>query len=142
MKKIRLSIIIIALISCTNSYSQIVSGEVEKLAGGFSFTEGPAVNKNGNVYFTDIPNNMILIWTIDNRLDTFSLSSGGANGLYFDRNENLLACEGEEGRITSTSPDGETTVLAGKFTPAATVEVEKMASSRPLFIILSMSNFQ
>jgi gluconolactonase len=115
MKNIRLLIILLPLLSCTNSSSEIVTGEVEKLVGGFSFTEGPAVDKEGNIYFTDIPNNMILIWTIDNRLDTFSANSGGANGLYFDRDGNLLACEGEEGRITSTSPDGEIKTLAGEF---------------------------
>jgi gluconolactonase len=39
----------------------MVVGEVEKLAGDFSFTEGPAVDAMGNVYFTDIPNHLILI---------------------------------------------------------------------------------
>ncbi|MCF8373312.1 MAG: hypothetical protein K9H64_16960 [Bacteroidales bacterium] len=64
-----------------SSEAVLVKG-VEKLAGGFVFTEGPAVDANRNVYFTDIPNNLILIWTVNNKLDTFRLNSGHANGLF------------------------------------------------------------
>src|SRR4051812_11032870 len=35
---------------------------VKKLAGGFAFTEGPAADATGNVFFTDQPNNRILRW--------------------------------------------------------------------------------
>ena len=115
MRNIILLLLAIATISCNNSSNTGISKEVEKLAGGFKFTEGPAVDSKGNVYFTDIPNNMILIWTIDNRLDTFSQRSGGANGLYFDKEKNLLACEGENGQITSTSPAGDKTLLATEY---------------------------
>ncbi|MCU4173814.1 SMP-30/gluconolactonase/LRE family protein [Carboxylicivirga sp. N1Y90] len=112
----------LALILCT-SFSQsqnkksnaIKCGEVEKLASDFKFTEGPAVDAEGNVYFTDIRNHMILIWTIENKLDTFRTESGRANGLYFDSNNSLVVCEGEEGRITSTSTEGKLTILASKF---------------------------
>lgn len=113
MKKTTLLLIVFALISCVNK--PIVVSEVEKLAGDFSFTEGPAVDSKGNVYFTDIPNKLILIWTIDNKLDTFRVNSGRANGLYFDKDGNLLACEGEEGRITSTSQDGDYTAIATEY---------------------------
>ena len=89
--------------------------EVEKLAGDFEFTEGPAVDAEGNVYFTDIPKHMIYVWTIDDKLDTFRVNSGLANGLYFDKDENLLACEGEKGQITSTSPDGDYTAIATEY---------------------------
>lgn len=116
-----------ALLSCVNKPvdhnnqkdedkpETVVLKEVEKLAGDFKFTEGPAVDAKGNVYFTDIPNNLILIWTTDNKLDTFSLNSGHANGLYFDKDENLLACEGEKGQITSMSPDGQKTSIATEY---------------------------
>ena len=58
---------------------------------------------------------MILIWTLDNKLDTFTMNSGFANGLYFDKDENLLACEGEKGQITSTSPTGEKISIATEY---------------------------
>lgn len=88
---------------------------VKKLADGFRFTEGPARDAEGNVYFTDIPNNRIHKWSLDGKLTTFRENSGGANGLYFDRKGNLLACEGGNRRVTSISPDGEVTVLADSY---------------------------
>ena len=89
--------------------------KVEKLAGGFKFTEGPAVDAKGNIYFTDIPNNRIHIWSIEGKLSTFREKSGGANGLFFDKHGNLIACEGGNRRVTSISPAGEVTVLADKY---------------------------
>ena len=53
---------------------------VEKLAGGFSFTEGPAVDGQGNIYFTDIPNNRIHKWSLDGKLTTFRENSGEREG--------------------------------------------------------------
>lgn len=89
--------------------------EIEQLASDFKFTEGPAVDAKGNVYFTDIPEAKIYIWTVDNQLETFRENSGGANGLYFDADQNLLACEGWEGQISSTSPNGDYKVIASQY---------------------------
>jgi gluconolactonase len=89
--------------------------KVEKLAGGFAFTEGPASDAKGNVYFSDIPNNRILKWSLDGKLSTFRENSGGANGLYFDKDGNLLACEGGGRRLVSIDKKGEVTVLADKY---------------------------
>ena len=74
-------------------------GEVKKLAGGFAFTEGPAADRDGNIYFSDIPNNRILRWSTDGQLSTFRENSGGANGLCFDKQGNLLACKGGAPKI-------------------------------------------
>jgi gluconolactonase len=89
--------------------------KVERLASGFVFTEGPACDAKGNVYFTDIPNERIHKWSVDGKLATYRENSGGANGLYFDREGNLLACEGGNRRLTSISPDGKVTVLADSY---------------------------
>ena len=89
--------------------------KVEKLADGFAFTEGPACDAKGNVYFSDIPNNRIHKWALDGKLTTERENSGGANGLYFDRQGNLLACEGGNRRLTSISADGKVTVLADAY---------------------------
>ncbi len=89
--------------------------EVEKLAGGFEFTEGPAGDSEGNVFFTDIPANRIHRWSLDGELSTFRENTGRANGLYFDREGYLLACEGGNRRITSIAASGEVTVLADSF---------------------------
>jgi len=89
--------------------------KVEKLAGGFNFTEGPAADTQGNIYFTDIPNNRIHKWSLDGKLTTFRENSGGANGLFFDKDGNLLACEGGGKRLVSINPKGEVTILAEKY---------------------------
>ena len=127
MKNITFVVITFMLISCANRSAEkkvqkdetqpesFMVSELVKLAGGFTFTEGPAVDAQGNVYFTDIPNHLILIWTLDDKLDTFRINSGRANGLYFDNDENLLACEGEKGQITSTSPDGDYKSIATQY---------------------------
>ncbi len=88
---------------------------VEKLAGGFQFTEGPACDAEGNVYFSDIPNERIHKWSVDSKLTIFRENSGGANGLFFDAKGNLLACEGGSRRLTSIAPDGKLTVLADNY---------------------------
>ena len=89
--------------------------KVEKLAGGFQFTEGPASDAKGNIFFTDIPNNRIHKWSLEGKLSTFRENSGGANGLYFDKKGNLLACEGGGRRLVSIDPKGNVTVLADKY---------------------------
>ena len=67
--------------------------KVEKLAEHFSFTEGPAVDKAGNVYFTDQPNNRIWKWSAaDGELSVFLEQTGRANGTYFDQSGHLLSC--------------------------------------------------
>ena len=45
--------------------------KVEKLADGFLFTEGPAADAKGNVYFTDQPNDRIMMWSLSGKLTTF-----------------------------------------------------------------------
>ena len=70
-----------------------------KIEGGL--TEGPAVAPDGSIYFTDIPtgkdNGMILRFDPKTKQTTvFSDDSGKANGLIFDSEGHLLACEGAE----------------------------------------------
>lgn len=88
---------------------------VQKLADGFQFTEGPACDAEGNVFFSDIPNERIHKWSVDGKLTTFRENSGKANGLFFDAKGNLIACEGGSRRLTSIAPDGTVTVLADSY---------------------------
>ncbi len=88
---------------------------LQKLADGFTFSEGPASDTEGNIYFSDIPNNRIHLWSLDGKLTTFREESGGANGLFFDKQGNLLICEHNNRRITKLSPKGEITVLADNY---------------------------
>ncbi len=88
---------------------------IEKLAGGFVFTEGPAVDAVGNLFFTDIPESRIYKYSADGKLSTFHENSGRANGLFFDTDGNLLACAGGARQLVSIDPQGKVTVLADKY---------------------------
>ena len=64
---------------------------------GVAFTEGPACDAKGNLYFADIVNNRILVLDAGAKYyRVFRTPSGRANGLLFDRQDRLLACEGNE----------------------------------------------
>ena len=89
--------------------------KVKKLAGGFKFTEGPAVDAEGNVFFTDQPNNRIHKWSVDGKLSVFHENPGRANGLYFDKKGNLLACADLNNQLWSIDPKGKVTVLVDGY---------------------------
>jgi gluconolactonase len=89
--------------------------KLEKLAGDFRFTEGPAADADGNVYFTDQPNDRILRWSTDGKLTTFLQPSGRSNGLCFDSKGNLWACADEKNELWSISPDKKTTVVVKDY---------------------------
>jgi gluconolactonase len=88
---------------------------LEKLAGGFEFTEGPTSDRDGNVFFTDQPNNRIMKWSVGGTLSTFLEPAGRANGMYFDAKGNLLACADERTALWAIAPDGSHAVLADRF---------------------------
>ncbi len=81
------------------------------------FTEGPAVDRAGNVYFTNIPTAKILKWDPNGKtLTEFRTHSGNANGLRFAMNGDLLACEVGSGRVTRTNmTSGVISVLAEQY---------------------------
>ena len=109
----------------------VISAEarIEKLAGGFTFTEGPVWIKEGegHLLFSDIPNNAILKWTPDGNVSTFRNPSGytgppapagsfiGSNGLTLDKEGRLIICEHGDHRVTRLEKDGKLTVLADRF---------------------------
>ena len=96
--------------------SIVKSGEIPvKLADGFSFTEGPAADKAGNVYFTDQPNDRIMIWSVDEKLSTFLQPSGRSNGLFFDAGGNLWSFADEKIELRCIYPDKKIEVLVSSF---------------------------
>jgi len=90
-----------------------------KLQARVAFTEGPAWHPTGNVYFSDIANNRIMRRDRLGQLHVFRTPSGRTNGLLFDHQGRLLACEGggslSNRRVTRTELDGTITVLADSF---------------------------
>lgn len=87
-----------------------------KVAAITAFTEGPAVDAAGNIYFTETRNEKIMKLTPKRELTVFRENSNGANGLVFDRQGRLIACEGnpKNPRVTRTDiPTGKIEILAG-----------------------------
>jgi gluconolactonase len=101
--------------------------KIEKLAEGFSFTEGPIWFEAGYLLFSDIPQNEIHKWTPDGKVTLFRKPSGydlndappgafiGSNGLTIDQQGRLIICEHGNHRVTRLEKDGALTVLADKY---------------------------
>lgn len=102
--------------------------KVEKVAGGFGFTEGPVwVKDGGYLLFSDIPANTIYNWKPGGKAEVFRKPSGydgtdipeggfwGSNGLTLDGKGRLIICEHGNRRVTRIEKDGAVTVLAEKY---------------------------
>ena len=87
------------------------------VARQFAFTEGPAVDKAGNIFFTDQPNDKIWKYDTSGKLSVFMSPTGRANGLYFDKQGNLLACADGPNQLWAIAPTTkQVTVLARRPT--------------------------
>lgn len=85
--------------------------DVKLVSSDFSFTEGCSVDKNGNVFFTDQPNDKIWKYSTDGKLSLFLDKTGRANGTYFDKKGNLITCADEYGQLWSISPSGKVKII-------------------------------
>ncbi|MES1225697.1 MAG: SMP-30/gluconolactonase/LRE family protein, partial [Bacteroidota bacterium] len=81
----------------------------------FSFTEGPAVDKKGNIFFTDQPNDKIWKYDINGKLSLFMDKTGRSNGMYFDRNGNLITCADEKNQLWSVTPAKKVKILMTEY---------------------------
>jgi len=86
-------------------FSQTAQEEVE-IAASVAFTEGPTVDREGNVYFTEIMSQRIMKLGIDGVMSTYREHSNVANGLLIDSEGRLVACEGAEFRGGGASVKG------------------------------------
>lgn len=114
-----------ALISCATKPVPVETSESEpeiSIATTVAFTEGPAQGPDGQIYFTDVTNNRILRWNPTTRKqETFRADSNRANGLLFDNEGRLIACEGSDTehdnpRVTRTDlKTGKVDAIATQF---------------------------
>lgn len=88
---------------------------LQKLADGFAFTEGPASDAHGNVFFTDQPNDKILKWSVDGKLSTFLSPAGRSNGMCFDAHGDLWACADAKNELWRITPAGKVTVFVTHY---------------------------
>ncbi|MBG49806.1 MAG: gluconolactonase [Pseudozobellia sp.] len=90
--------------------------ELTLVSDTFEFTEGPAMDKSGDVYFTDQPNDRIVKWSAsDNTVTDYMKPAGRANGLYFDDEGNLLAAADEKNELWRIATDKKVTVVIDNF---------------------------
>ncbi|MDB5024414.1 MAG: SMP-30/gluconolactonase/LRE family protein [Mucilaginibacter sp.] len=81
----------------------------------FGFTEGASVDKKGNVFFTDQPNNKIWEYSTDGKLSVFLADALHSNGTYFDKKGNLVSCAETKDQLIAISPTGKIKVLVADF---------------------------
>jgi gluconolactonase len=114
-----LVLLMIGVSGTTGAEPEIIppGAKVEKVAGGCKFTEGPAADADGNVFFTDSPNRRIMVLRPGGKLEVWNDDSRDANGMRFDAKGRLLACCGEDGAraVVRFEKDGKRTVLADKY---------------------------
>jgi gluconolactonase len=116
------------------AFDRIVPAEakIEKLAGGFQFTEGPiwvpkSAESDGYLLFSDPNNNVIYRWTQDGQVSIFMTKSGyrgidigeygqpGSNGLTLDREGRLTINQHGNRRVVRMEKNGQLTVLADRY---------------------------
>lgn len=117
LKLILLSLILVSMKTFCQESSPIFSkqAKLQLISNQFSFTEGPAVDKKGNIFFTDQPNNKIWKYGTDGKLTLFLDKAGRSNGMYFDKQGNLITCADQDNQLWSISPKGKITVLIKDF---------------------------
>jgi gluconolactonase len=101
----------------TSPSATSLSAELQPVSGTYLFAEGPAVDANGNVYFSDINAGKIYKWSPGNAgsVSVFVEGLSSPNGLMFDKSGSLITCEGGKGRLISINPHGQITVLVDKY---------------------------
>ena len=103
---------VVAFVGCRtqNSNSELVAkdAQLEKVSSQYAFTEGPATDRQGNVYFTDQPNDKIYVWDWKtNEVGLFSDKTGRANGTYFNSKDELITCSDNSGEMWQFNKKGE-----------------------------------
>jgi gluconolactonase len=90
------------------------STNLEKIAGGFKFTEGPLWHPDGFVYFVDLRSNLLYRMIIGEKPVKVRDTEEG-NGTTFDLQGRLLNCEGAARRVYRIEHDGSVTTIADRF---------------------------
>lgn len=91
------------------------NAQVEKVASGFEFTEGPIWHPDGFLLFSDIPANTIYQWAPNEKPKIFRRPSGNANGNILDQEARLLSAEHSNRRVSRTEKDGTVVTLASHY---------------------------
>ncbi len=104
--------------SCSAQKKSIIAegATLTLVSDEYEFTEGPAVDSEGNIFFTDQPNDKILKWDAStNSVSTYLEPSGRANGLYMDDDGNILAAADEKNEIRKIDSEKNITILVPNY---------------------------
>lgn len=136
LQRIMHIVILLLIFSYANSYSSEVLANMQRVVTGDDivaegavvkkvvtipkyeqdpFLEGPAADKNGNVYFTDQKNNRIYIWSVEEKLIQFMNNAQRSNGLYFSSDGKLISCADESNRLIAIDTNGNVEVLVDNY---------------------------
>jgi gluconolactonase len=96
----RLNVLVTAVALTGVVVPGLVAAQQPEVATTVAFTEGPTVDRDGNVYFTEMVSLRIMKLTPKGVLSTFRERSNNANGLLVDPQGRLVACEGSQSQRT------------------------------------------
>lgn len=101
----------------TAANSSILAADAKLILidSSFSFTEGPATDKAGNIFFTDQPNDNLWEYDTSGKLSLFMHGARRSNGMYFDAKGTLISCADEHGELISISPGKKISVLVNNY---------------------------
>jgi gluconolactonase len=119
-RSFRLSLVVILWIACCATAQEV------EIAATVAFTEGPTVDSEGNVYFTDIMSQRIMKFSKDGVVSTFREHSNAANGFLIDLEGRLIACEGAPFALNGVKVSGKPQVTR---TDLRTGQMEILADS-------------
>ena len=89
--------------------------QIERVATGFRFTEGPAWSREGFLLFSDVPNDRIMRYVPGEKPAIFRETSNGASGNCYDAQGRLYSCESHTRRVVRMDKKGDVRVLADKW---------------------------
>ena len=89
--------------------------QATQLAEGFVFTEGPACDAEGNIFFSDVRDSKTYKWSIDGKLSTFRENTLETNGMYFDKDGNLVCCEVVGRKVSRVGMNGKVTTIVDNY---------------------------
>lgn len=117
MTKYIFTLLLIIIASTAHVEAQLIKpgATLVLIDSSFSFTEGPATDKAGNIFFTDQPNDNIWKYDTEGKLSLFMHGAKRSNGMYFDAKGKLISCADEQDELIAISPNKKITVLIKNY---------------------------
>ena len=117
-RKLLIIITLLSWVANLTQASEVIARNVKltQIQDGFKFTEGGARDAQGNIYFTDIPNNRIHKCNPKtNKVTVFKEDSRGANGCWVDKDGNLIVCEHQGRGLYQIAENGDRKTVVDEY---------------------------